>query len=95
MPGGGGGGDGSWDSDFWLWPLPPPGPLTLAVEWPSQQLELTKHELDASLFIEAGSSAEKLWPEEAPSEGSGGQSRQVSLGFAPLRPEDPDDPSPA
>ena len=64
MFGGGGGGDGSYDSDFWLWPLPPPGPLTLAIEWPSQQLELTKHEVDAALIIEAGSSSETLWPDE-------------------------------
>jgi hypothetical protein len=71
MQGGAGGGDGEWDSDYWLWPLPPPGPLTFVVEWPSAQIELTKHEVDAALILEASALSEKLWPEEAPTEESG------------------------
>jgi hypothetical protein len=79
MEGGGGGGDGEWDSDFWLWPLPPPGPLTFAVEWPSAQIELTKHEVDATLILEASALSEQLWPEEALTEGSGWSSRSSVL----------------
>jgi hypothetical protein len=75
MLGGGGGGEGEWDSDFWLWPLPPPGPLTFAVEWPSAQIELTKHEVDATLILEASALSEQLWPEEAVTEDSGWSSQ--------------------
>jgi hypothetical protein len=68
-PGGGGGSPGQWDSEFWLWPLPPPGPLTFAVEWPKQQLELTMQEVDAGLILDASKKSEVLWPDAG---GSGG-----------------------
>lgn len=80
LPGGGGGSDGEWESQFWLWPLPPPGPLTFAVEWPSEQIELTKHEVDAALLIEASNLSEKLWPGEGSDEASMSQSRRFVLG---------------
>ena len=69
--GGGGGGGGEWDWDFWLWPVPPPGPVTFAVEWPKEGIELSKHDVDAGPFIEASRSSEVLWPDEA---GRGGGS---------------------
>ncbi len=81
MQGAAGGGDGEWDGDYWLWPLPPPGPLTFVVEWPSAQIELTKHEVDAALILQASALSEKLWPEEAPTEsGSSWSSDSFVLG---------------
>ena len=62
--GGGGGGNGDYESEFWLWPLPPPGSVTFAVEWPAREIELTKHEVDASAFIEASKQSEALWRED-------------------------------
>ena len=56
-------GDRNWDGEFWLWPLPPPGTLTFAIEWPSEGLHLTKHDVDAALFTEASKQSEALWPE--------------------------------
>jgi len=61
----GGGGGGEWESQFWLWPLPPPGPVTFAVEWPAREIELSKQQVDARLFIEASEQSEALWPTEA------------------------------
>ena len=52
-PGGGGGGGDRWDQSYWLWPLPPPGPVAFVVEWPSEGIELTRHELDAAPILEA------------------------------------------
>lgn len=63
MQGGGGGGGGEWDWEFWLWPVPPAGPVTFAVEWPKENIELTKREVDGRLFIEASKSSEVLWPD--------------------------------
>ena len=60
--------------------LPPPGPLTFAVEWPSEQIGLTKHEVDAALLIEASNLSEKLWPGEGSDEASMSQSRRFVLG---------------
>ena len=81
MQGSAGGGDGEWDGDYWLWPLPPPGPVTFVVEWPSAQIELTKHEVDAALILDASALSEKLWPEEAPTEsGSSWSSDSFVLG---------------
>ena len=60
---GGGGNDREWTADYWLWPLPPPGTLTFAIEWPSEEILLSTHEVDASLIIEASKSSEVLWPD--------------------------------
>ena len=58
----GGGSGGDHESEFWLWPLPPPGAVTFAVEWPAREVELSKQQVDASLFIEASKQSEALWP---------------------------------
>jgi len=60
---GGSGGGGEWDWDFWLWPVPRPGQMTFAVQWPKEGIELTKQEVDASLFIDASRYSERLWPD--------------------------------
>jgi hypothetical protein len=65
-PGGGGGSDDRWESDFWLWPLPPPGPVAFVVEWPSEGIALTRHEVDAAPILEAARDSEVLWPEQPP-----------------------------
>jgi hypothetical protein len=78
MAQGGGGGGGHYDQDFWLWPLPPAGPFTFVVEWLSEQIELTRQEVDASLFIQASSKSERLWPgEQSLGEGSSWQSQHL------------------
>ena len=61
---GGGGNPADYTSEFWLWPLPPPGPVTFAVEWPAREIELSKQQVDASVFIEASEQSEALWPAE-------------------------------
>ncbi len=78
-PSGGGGGGAVWDSELWLWPLPPPGPLAFVVEWPKANIELTKHEVDADLLIEASKDSEVLWPDEGRSRGSA-STFQIVLG---------------
>jgi hypothetical protein len=75
---GGSGGGGDYEQDFWLWPVPPPGPLTFAIEWPSEKIELTRREVDAALFIETSRSSEELWPEASSDETS--TSRQFVIG---------------
>ncbi len=71
MEQGGSGGGGHYDQDFWLWPLPPAGPFTFVVEWPSEQIELTRQEVDAALFLDASTQSERLWPgEESSGDGS-------------------------
>lgn len=64
MQRGGGGGGRSWDFGFWVWPLPPPGPLAFVVEWPSERIELSRAEIDASVVRMAAQHAEMLWPED-------------------------------
>ncbi|HVU76667.1 MAG TPA: hypothetical protein VHC67_03730 [Gaiellaceae bacterium] len=63
---GGGGGTRRWDVRFWVWPLPPEGPFTFVVEWPSQGVELTRHEIDAAPILEAAGRAYELWPGDPP-----------------------------
>jgi len=75
-PGGGGGGGGDYESDFWLWPLPPPGPVTFAVEWPAREIELSKQQVDASVFIDASKHSEELWPADG---ASGAAARSSTL----------------
>lgn len=57
-----GGEDLGWQGDFWLWPLPPPGPLAFVVEWPSENIELTRHKVDVALLLDAAAQSEVLWP---------------------------------
>jgi hypothetical protein len=64
VPRGGGGGGGSWQQSLWVWPLPPPGPLQLVCEWPAAQIELTRHQLDASALIDAAARARTIFTDE-------------------------------
>jgi hypothetical protein len=61
---GGGGGGRRWDQSFWLWPLPPAGTLSFVCEWPAFGIELTRHDIDADLVLEAAARAVVLWPED-------------------------------
>jgi hypothetical protein len=72
MERGGGGGNGGWEQKFWLWPLPLPGPFAFVVEWPSEEIELTRQEVDASLFLDPAQGSEQLWPEQDSSGSCGG-----------------------
>jgi hypothetical protein len=63
-PHGGGGGGNRWDFAFWLYPLPRAGPFSFVCEWPSEGIDLTQHEVDAALFLEAAKDAERLWDDE-------------------------------
>jgi hypothetical protein len=81
--GGGRGSDGEYESEFWLWPLPPPGPVTFAVEWPAREIELTKQQVDASVFIEASKESEVLWPEEDAQGGATSSSTIRLFGVGP------------
>jgi hypothetical protein len=58
----GGGGTGNrYDQRYWLWPLPPPGPLAFVCEWPSEDVELTRVEVDAEPILQAADHAILLW----------------------------------
>jgi hypothetical protein len=48
----------------WLWGLPPPGPLTIACEWPTEQIPLSQAVVDAGLIRAAAHRATSLWPDE-------------------------------
>ena len=60
--GGGGGGSVTVEREYWLWPLPPAGRLTVACQWLEQGIDLTRHDLDATPFLEAATRAQPLWP---------------------------------
>jgi PhnB protein len=87
MPRGASGGEGKRDTELWLWPLPPPGPMTAAVEWPAQGLELTTHEVDAAPIAEAARSSVQFWPETGSPGGSVSQSVRQLVPFAKDQPE--------
>ncbi|MCW2976062.1 MAG: hypothetical protein JWM06_1343 [Actinomycetia bacterium] len=72
---GGSGGMRTWELGFWVWPLPPAGTLAFVAEWPSEQVALTRVEIDANLIREAAAKAEELWPDDNGSPRSG----QVSV----------------
>ena len=72
MQRGGGGGMRSWDFAFWVWPLPPAGPLAFVCEWPSEGVELTRHEIDTAPIREAAATVETLWPDDEGPSGFGG-----------------------
>jgi hypothetical protein len=95
MQGGGGGGNGDWQWEFWLWPMPPPGPLAFVVEWPAEEIELTRHELDAALFRDAAANSEVLWPDanSAPRLGGGSVISQI-VGSEDRRPHEKEPPQP-
>lgn len=68
--GGGGGGSGNWRQSVWIWPLPPAGRLTFVCQWPEANIELTRHEIDAQLILDAAARAQVLFP-DAPSDNVG------------------------
>jgi hypothetical protein len=86
VPRGGGGGGNTWQMNWWVWPLPPPGPLALVCEWPAQGIELTRHEVDAEIVLDAAARVEQLWPNGKTSGGSGA-SVQIFARHAPGRDE--------
>ncbi len=61
--GGGGGGGGNWRQSIWIWPLPPAGSLTFVCEWPEANIELTRHEIDAQLILDAATRAQAIFPD--------------------------------
>jgi hypothetical protein len=77
---GGGGGGRDWDQAYWVWPLPPPGPVAFVCEWPARGVEETRHEVDASLIVDAAGSAETLWDEEPSADAARGVQSVMSYG---------------
>jgi hypothetical protein len=59
--GGGGGGGGSWRQSIWIWPLPPPGRLTFVCQWPEANIDLTRHDIDAQLVLDAATRAQVIF----------------------------------
>jgi hypothetical protein len=51
----------------WLWGLPPPGPLTIACQWPAEQIPPSQVELNAGLVLAAAAQAQTLWPAQVAS----------------------------
>jgi hypothetical protein len=80
LPRGGGGGGRDWDQAYWVWPLPPPGPVAFVCEWPARGVEETRHEVDASLILDAAGSAETLWDEEPSADAAGAVQSVMSFG---------------
>ena len=64
MRGGGGGGGWSYEVGYWVYPLPPSGAMTVAVEWPSQELGLTTRTIDGGEIAAAGARSELLWDDD-------------------------------
>ena len=59
--GGGGGGGGNWRQSAWIWPLPPAGRLTFVCQWPEANIELTRHDIDAQLILDAAARARVIF----------------------------------
>ena len=55
---------------MWMWPLPLPGPLVFVCEWRAEGIELTRHELDAQVILDAAAEVDELWPDERPVTGA-------------------------
>ena len=62
--GGGGGGGGNWKQSIWIWPLPPPGRLTFVCQWPAAGIELTRHEIEAQLLLDAAKHAQVIFADD-------------------------------
>lgn len=56
----------SWEYDFWLWPLPQAddGTVEIVADWPEQDLDRARVELDAAALVAAGNHPIELWPRE-------------------------------
>ncbi len=66
--GGGSAGGANWTQSIWIWPLPPPGRLTFVCQWPAAGIELTRHDVDASLILDAATRAQVLFPDTGQSD---------------------------
>jgi hypothetical protein len=55
---------GRYDQRYWLWPHPPTGALAFVCEWPSEQIEETRVEIDSAPILEAATRSVVLWAEE-------------------------------
>ena len=64
--GGGSGGDAHWRQNIWIWPLPPPGRLTFVCQWPEANVELTRHDIDAQLVLDAATRAKVIFSDALP-----------------------------
>jgi hypothetical protein len=80
MQRGGSGGGRTWEFGFWVWPLPPEGPLAFVIEWPAEGIELTRHEIDASVIRNAAAQAEMLWPDDDERPGGAGTGSFTQIG---------------
>jgi len=85
FPGGGSGGGSSWSQHLWVWPLPPSGPLAFVVEWPAAGIELTRHELDAQVILDAAERAQVIFPAEVMQRIPGGRMHQQLRASAAFR----------
>lgn len=56
----------AWEYDFWLWPLPQAddGTVEIVADWPSQDLDRARAELDAAALVAAGDHPVELWPRD-------------------------------
>lgn len=56
----------SWEYDFWLWPLPQAddGTVEIVADWPSQDIDRARAELDAAALVAAGDHPVELWPRD-------------------------------
>jgi len=93
MQRGGGGGGGSWEFSFWIWPLPPAGPLTFAVEWPAEGVELTTCQIDTAPLLEASARSEELWEDDGEI-GPGGVGGTFQYQISSARTQRPPPPEP-
>jgi hypothetical protein len=53
------------------------GPVEFVVEWPTEAIPVTRHAVDAGVFLEASAKSEILWPEAGAS--AGARSASVTL----------------
>lgn len=56
----------SWEYEFWLWPLPQAddGTVEIVADWPEQDLDRARAELDAAALVAAGDHPLELWPRD-------------------------------
>ena len=47
-----------------MWPLPPPGSMTFVVEWPAQDIPLTRYEIDVQPLHDAAERAQVIFSDD-------------------------------